>query len=240
MGYFDAVDAKFFQDRPGNAVKSGTGRVSGVDGRKVDRVDPVFCSVEKGAEAHHLAFHGAYGFVRDMITEDSDGLADVVADVLCRDIAGRVVVDEGKGVVHGKTEKPDIIKTVIERVIGQHWKRKVEGWFPKERFADSAMMSAKGANLLLEEVAFPEQLFPASAGKPEGPYPDEQFQLLRADGGTFDEVDEGGIRAAPVAVSKQAFDDDELETLHVDEADPGVLAAEIGIMIAPVHAGAVD
>src|SRR5579863_8469772 len=127
MGYFDAVDAKFFQDRPGNAVKSGAGRVSGVDGRKVNRVDPVFCSVAKGAEAHHLVFHGAAGLVGDMITEDGDGLADVAADVFCRDIAGRVVVDEGKGVVHGKAEKVDIIKTVVKRVIGQQWKRKVEG-----------------------------------------------------------------------------------------------------------------
>ena len=84
MGYFDAVDTKFFQDRSGDSVKPGAGRVSGVDSRKMDGVDPVFGGIEKSAEAHHLVFYGSDGFMGDVIAQNGDRIADVFADVLSR------------------------------------------------------------------------------------------------------------------------------------------------------------
>ena len=140
-------------------------------------------------------------------------------------IPGRVVIDERKGIVHRETEELDVVKAVVERVIGQQREGQREGRFAEEGFTDGSVTSAVGPHLLLQKVALPEQLFLASAGKPQGPCPDEQLQLFGADGRTLDEVGEGTVGAATLAVGEQPFDGSQLKALHMDEADPGILSA---------------
>src|SRR5580698_2977838 len=132
MRYSNAVDTKFLQDRSGNSVKPSAGRVSGVDSRKVDRVDPVFGGIEKSAEAHHLVFYSSDGFMGDVIAQNGNRVAHVFADVLSRYIPGRIVIDKRKGIVHRETEELDVVKAAVKRVIWQQREGQRDGRLVKE------------------------------------------------------------------------------------------------------------
>src|SRR5262249_22245050 len=159
-----------------------------------------FCGVEKSTETHQLVFDGTNGFVGDMITEDGDRCAEMIADVLCRDIMCGVFVDQREWVIYGEAQQLDVIEAVVEWVIGKQRKGELHRRTEEERLADSAIRGAVGAQLFLQKVAFPEQLLLAPAGKPQGPYPDQQFQLFGADRRSLDEIREAIKQSAPLTV----------------------------------------
>src|SRR5260221_5791506 len=78
LHHLHTVHPILFHHFPCDQVEPRPWRICRVYLREMDGVDPILMSIQESTKAHHLAFDGAYGFVRNMITHHRNGFPQMV------------------------------------------------------------------------------------------------------------------------------------------------------------------